>query len=163
MKIAILGAGKVGLTIALMLKKSKFCSDLSLAGIEPRPESKALGTVDFVKLDITDQSALRKFIAGRNAVVSAAPFFLNRAIAEACAHEAVSYFDLTEDVETTTLIRTLAEKAPVTFMPQCGLAPDATNIIGFGLVLLALKKFFNTPLFPALTGTRCEGVFDATL
>ena len=136
MKIAILGAGKVGTTIALMLKKSNFCSDLLIADIEPRQELKALGTIAFVTLDITDRPSLRKFIAGCDAVVSAAPFFLNRTIAEACAHEAVAYFDLTEDVETTTLIRTLAENAPVTFMPQCGLAPGAINIIGSSYAMM---------------------------
>ena len=68
MKIAILGAGKVGTTIALMLKKSKFCSNLLLADIEPRQELKSLEAIDFVKLDITDRSSLKKIIADRDAV-----------------------------------------------------------------------------------------------
>jgi saccharopine dehydrogenase-like NADP-dependent oxidoreductase len=130
MKLAILGAGKVGTTIALMLKKSKFCSDLLIADIEPRQELKKLAPIDVVKLDITDRSSLKKFIVGRDAIVSAAPFFLNQTIAEACAQTAVAYFDLTEDVETTLRIRSLAESTSVTFMPQCGLAPGAINIIG---------------------------------
>lgn len=130
MKIAILGAGKVGTTIALMLKKSTFCSDLSIADIATQIGPQALSGIDIVKLDITDKSLLRKFIVGRDAVISAAPYFLNRTIAEVCAQEDVAYFDLTEDVETTAYIRTLAEKATVTFMPQCGLAPGAINVIG---------------------------------
>ncbi len=110
MKLAILGAGKVGTTIALMLKKSKFCSDLLIADIEPRQELKKLAPIDVVKLDITDRSSLKKFIVGRDAIVSAAPFFLNQTIAEACAQTAVAYFDLTEDVETTLRIRSLGRK-----------------------------------------------------
>jgi saccharopine dehydrogenase-like NADP-dependent oxidoreductase len=51
-------------------------------------------------------------------------------IATVCAKESIAYFDLTEDVETTQKIRQLAEKSKVTFMPQCGLAPGAINIIG---------------------------------
>jgi saccharopine dehydrogenase-like NADP-dependent oxidoreductase len=45
----------------------------------------------------------------------------------------VSYFDLTEDVETTNFIRKLAKGAKATFMPQCGLAPGAINIVGGSL------------------------------
>ena len=41
----------------------------------------------------------------------------------------MAYFDLTEDIATTTHIRKLAQQAPVVFMPPCGLAPGAINII----------------------------------
>jgi saccharopine dehydrogenase-like NADP-dependent oxidoreductase len=44
-----------------------------------------------------------------------------------------SYFDLTEDVATTNFVRSLAEGNRGTFMPQCGLAPGAINIIASGL------------------------------
>jgi saccharopine dehydrogenase-like NADP-dependent oxidoreductase len=67
-------------------------------------------------------------------VVSAAPFFLNKQIAKTCAEVGRSYFDLTEDIETTRYIRDLAQGVEHTFMPQCGLAPGAINIIGSGLV-----------------------------
>ena len=130
MKLAILGAGKVGTIIALMLKKSTFCTDLLVADIEPRPEFTKLGGIDLVKMDITDQSALKKLVSDRDAVISAAPYFLNRMIAKVCARESIAYFDLTEDVETTKQIRKLAGKSKVTFMPQCGLAPGAINIVG---------------------------------
>src|SRR6202030_386482 len=44
-----------------------------------------------------------------------------------------SYFDLTEDVETANYVRSLAAESRSTFMPQCGLAPGAINIIASGL------------------------------
>ena len=55
-------------------------------------------------------------LADLDADVSAAPYNLNKGIATACAQAGVSYFDLTEDVETTNFIRDLAKKSPkVTF------------------------------------------------
>jgi len=68
--------------------------------------------------------------------VSALPFHLNKDVATICAGEGRSYFDFTEDTETTAFIRTLAAGARggQVFAPQCGLAPGAINIIGAGLV-----------------------------
>ncbi|MGA9479333.1 MAG: saccharopine dehydrogenase C-terminal domain-containing protein [Desulfobacterales bacterium] len=130
MKITILGAGKVGTTIALMLHKSDFCSDIRIGDIVEQPDFGSFVPRAYTRLDFKDPIALGKLISGRDAVVSAAPFYLNRIIAETCARERVAYFDLTEDVETTTFIRTLAQNAAVPFVPQCGLAPGAINIIG---------------------------------
>ena len=130
MKITILGSGKVGTTIALMLHKSDFCSDIRIGDIVEQPDFGTFVPRTYTQLDIKDPTALGKLISGRDAVVSAAPFYLNRIIAETCARERVAYFDLTEDVETTTFIRGLAQNATVPFVPQCGLAPGAINIIG---------------------------------
>src|SRR4029077_2827454 len=79
-------------------------------------------------------ASLAAFVKRCDAVASAAPYYLNRDIAQACANARVAYFDLTEDVATTKFIRGLARKVKgVTFMPQCGLAPGAINIVGGSL------------------------------
>ncbi|MFZ0613531.1 MAG: saccharopine dehydrogenase C-terminal domain-containing protein [Desulfobacterales bacterium] len=130
MKITILGAGKVGTAIALMLRDSDFCAELLIGDIVAPADAGTASPALYSQIDINDPVALDKLIAGRDAVVSAAPFYLNRIIAEACARAGVAYFDLTEDVETTSYIRGLAQNAAVPFVPQCGLAPGAINIIG---------------------------------
>ena len=87
-----------------------------------------------MRLDVARTAALAAFVKKCDAVASAAPYFLNKAIASACAGAGVSYFDLTEDVVTTNFIRALARKTKgATFMPQCGLAPGAINIVGGSL------------------------------
>ena len=132
MKIAILGAGKVGVTLAVMLEHCDFCSKVDL--IDQRtPFLPALPKVHFKKIDFTDSRRLNAVIRNKDAVVSAAPFFLNQRIAVSCAKRGVAYFDLTEDVETTNAVRELAKGSKTTFMPQCGLAPGAINIIGSSL------------------------------
>jgi len=130
MHVAILGAGKVGVTIATILQNSKFCRKIRLGDIQPQPELKLASEVHFEVVDFNAIDALHAMVAGSDAVVSAAPFYLNRTIAEACAANRIAYFDLTEDVETTDFIRGLAQDLDVPFMPQCGLAPGTINIIG---------------------------------
>jgi saccharopine dehydrogenase-like NADP-dependent oxidoreductase len=84
-------------------------------------------------VDVNRRPQLDAFVKACDVIVSAAPYFLNQAIAAACARHRVAYFDLTEDVVTTNFIRELAKKSRVTFMPQCGLAPGAINIVGGSL------------------------------
>ncbi len=133
MEICILGAGKVGTTIGAMLESCAFCQKVHLADNRPPTALPGLAKTEVETFDFADRARLKAFVAGKDAVVSAAPFYLNRDIAAACAAAAVAYFDLTEDVETTAVVRRLAEGAKVPFMPQCGLAPGAINIIGASL------------------------------
>ncbi len=133
MKIGIVGAGKVGATIATLLESCKFCKSVALADSRANIDLTGLKKSRFVQADATDKAALAAFVAGVDAIVSAGPYFLNKPIAAACAKAGVSYFDLTEDVGTTSYVRKLAKKSKATFMPQCGLAPGAINIVGGSL------------------------------
>jgi saccharopine dehydrogenase-like NADP-dependent oxidoreductase len=133
MTIGIIGAGKVGATIATLLESCDFCSGVVLGDVRPL-KFPGLKKARGQRLDVGRGPALAAFVRQCDAVVSAAPYYLNKGIAEACARAGVSYFDLTEDVATTDFIRGLARKAKsVTLMPQCGLAPGAINIVGGSL------------------------------
>jgi saccharopine dehydrogenase-like NADP-dependent oxidoreductase len=134
MSIGVIGAGKIGATIAALLESCSFCSAVALADVRTGAKIGGLGKASASRLDVQRRAALAAFVRRCDAVVSAVPYFLNRQIAEACARARVAYFDLTEDVATTTLVRTLArETKGVTFIPQCGLAPGAINIVGGAL------------------------------
>src|SRR5690606_4479602 len=80
-------------------------------------------------VDIADGAAMRKLLAGRFAVLSAAPYHLTVAIAEAAADAGVHYLDLTEDVESTRQVKRIAAEAKTAFIPQCGLAPGFISIV----------------------------------
>ncbi len=133
MKIGILGAGKVGTAIAALLDITRFVDSIVLADVQLVENLDGLRKVRFRKLDVLSESELANFVGDSDAIVSATPYYLNKTIAKACADFGRSYFDLTEDVDTANFVRALAAESRSTFMPQCGLAPGAINIIASGL------------------------------
>lgn len=133
MKIGIAGAGKIGATIATLLESCGFCKAVLLADTRSNIDLKGLKKSKFKQVDVKDAAQLARFVGSVDAVVNALPFFLNKSLASACAEAGVSYFDLSEDVNTTNFVRELSGRAKATFMPQCGLAPGAINIVGGSL------------------------------
>lgn len=124
-RVAVLGLGKVGELVAALAVRSGF----DVVGFDAAPRSDLEIAVQ--RLDVTDPDAVRAALVSTDAVVSCLPYFLNAAVAQIAAEAGVHYFDLTEDVATTTVVRALAESHPgLVFAPQCGLAPGLIGIIG---------------------------------
>ncbi|MEE2951863.1 Saccharopine dehydrogenase, NADP-dependent [Fulvimarina manganoxydans] len=128
--VVVIGAGKIGGAIALMLAATGdwrvSVADRSaeqLAKLDKHP------AIDTLALDILNQDAVVEALRGHFAVLSAAPFHLTGRIAEAARLAGVHYLDLTEDVATTRIVEALAEGAESTFIPQCGLAPGFISIV----------------------------------
>jgi len=134
--ILIFGAGKVGLTIAHLLHHSGdytvTLADKSAVQLE---RATTLLPVHTLELDAGDAQGLKTALEGVSCVVSAGPYFVNAALATAALEAGASYFDLTEDRETTAQIRALAGQARAgqVFMPQCGLAPGFIGILAADL------------------------------
>lgn len=132
-RVAIVGAGRIGTSICSLLEK---VGDYQLLLIDQ--DSKALEAfgaserVEKRQLNIADAARLQQQIGTCHAVVSACGYDSNPAIAEAAAKGGVSYFDLTEDIETTRAIQRIADTAGAgqVFIPQCGLAPGFIGILG---------------------------------
>jgi saccharopine dehydrogenase-like NADP-dependent oxidoreductase len=120
--VAVIGNGKIGKIIASLLKSEYF--NVTVA------DQDTSGS-DCIPIDASDEKQIEHFLKGKDVVVSAAPYFLNKKIAYVASEMGVAYFDLTEDTDVTSYIKNLDTK---TFMmPQCGLAPGAVNIIGSNL------------------------------
>ena len=134
MKIVIVGAGKIGATIADMLAGTGdyrvTVVDRSQAQLDALEVGANIATR---QLDIGQDGALESVLAGKFAVLSAAPFHLTTKIAEAAAKTGVHYLDLTEDVASTRRVKELAAGANTTFIPQCGLAPGFISIVAHDL------------------------------
>jgi len=134
-KIMVAGVGKIGSAIAALLGATRDysvtvadASPAALAGIKTGPRVQGLA------LDISNPAALRAALAGHYAVLSAAPFHLTTAIAEAAVAEGVHYLDLTEDVASTRRVKELAAAgARTALIPQCGLAPGFVSIVAADL------------------------------
>ncbi len=129
-EIVVVGAGKIGATIADMLAETGdyrvTIIDRSAAQLRALDVANAVATRE---LDIEDASALEAVLAGKFAVLSAAPFHLTRRIAEAASKTGIHYLDLTEDVLSTRRVKELARDAKSAFIPQCGLAPGFISIV----------------------------------
>lgn len=127
--IVVVGGGRIGATIADMLVG---CGDYGVTIIDRSLEQLDAIEVDAAVhklcLDVSAPGALDAALEGKFAVLSAAPFNLTIAIAEAAARAGVHYLDLTEDVKSTRRVRQIAAGARTAFIPQCGLAPGFVAI-----------------------------------
>ncbi len=139
MRIALLGAGHIGQTIARLLhnagdyevmvidRSAQALSQLASEGLRTRV------------VETSDGAALDAALRGQQAVVNALPYHLAITAARAAVAGGCHYFDLTEDVAATREIKVIARDADSILMPQCGLAP------GFiGIVAHHMTKSFDT-------------------
>lgn len=152
-RIAVVGAGQIGSIIAGMLSDQGHrvtLADASTAQLAT-VQSRAFETQI---VDASDGRAVAAFLADKDIVVSACPYFLNKGIAKAAVETGTHYFDLTEDVETTAYIKQIAEGASVALMPQCGLAPGFICVLGadmaarFDKVRTIKMRVGALPLYP---------------
>jgi saccharopine dehydrogenase-like NADP-dependent oxidoreductase len=135
-RVLLLGAGKIGQAVAHFLTKSGDY-DVLVADADERALGRleAAANLATLRLDASDSAAVLAAMRGRDAVLSALSFDMNRTVAKAALDAGCSYFDLTEDVATTKFVKTLAAEAKdgQIFMPQCGLAPGFVSIAAYDL------------------------------
>jgi saccharopine dehydrogenase-like NADP-dependent oxidoreductase len=133
--VAIVGAGNIGSMMADWLERT---GDYHVTVIDKSAEQLArltvTGAADRIALDVEEPAVLARALAGKFAVLSAAPFHVTGKVAEAAARAGVHYLDLTEDVAVTRKVKALAEGASTAFIPQCGLAPGFITIVACDLV-----------------------------
>ena len=130
MKIALLGAGHIGQTIARLMQHSGDYQvtvfDQSAAALKRAADASGAATC---VVDSDDHAALLAALRGHDTVINALPYHLAVTAASLSHQAGCHYFDLTEDVAATQQIKQLAEGAGTAFMPQCGLAPGFIGIV----------------------------------
>ena len=125
--IAVVGLGKVGSLVATLL------SDLfTVTGIDQRKPQDEL-PFEIITGSVSDSIFIEQALKDKDAVVSCLPYNLNLPVANAAFKLGIHYFDLTEDVPTTSAIRIMAETSKGVMAPQCGLAPGFIGIVGANL------------------------------
>ena len=134
-RIAVIGAGKIGSTVAGLLAG---CGSYEVLLIDQDREAltacAGLVHVDVKAMAIDDPEALAAPIAGVFAVVNCAPYHLTTVVARAAKAAGAHYLDLTEDVAASRIVRDLAVGAATAFIPQCGLAPGFITIAAWDLI-----------------------------
>src|SRR3954467_1185251 len=136
-RVLLLGAGKIGRTIARFLmdsgdyevlvgdvNESALTRIAKLTGAEAR------------QIDASNEAELADAMQSYETVLSALSFYHNPTVARAALKTGLSYFDLTEDVSTSDAVAAIAEKAAQgqIFMPQSGLAPGFISIAANDLI-----------------------------
>jgi saccharopine dehydrogenase-like NADP-dependent oxidoreductase len=135
-KVLLLGGGKIGRMIAPLLAGAGDyrvrVGDVDLHALERLRERVDIETVA-VHAERVEQ--LQAAMQGCDSVLSALSFHHNPLVAEVALEQGLSYFDLTEDIETTRRVRAVAERARPgqIFMPQCGLAPGFISVVAHHL------------------------------
>jgi saccharopine dehydrogenase-like NADP-dependent oxidoreductase len=134
-KVLLLGAGKIGITIARFLSHVKDYDVLAGDVDEAALQRVGRAGLTTIRLDTSDPVALAAAMQGRQSVLSALSFALNPAVAKSALAQGLSYFDLTEDVATTRVVKEVSQQAKPgqIFMPQCGLAPGFVSIAAYDL------------------------------
>src|SRR5262245_57794914 len=134
-QVLLLGAGKIGNAVAKFLSRSGdfdvLVGDIDEAALGRLRES----GIKTVKLDSSNADQLANAMKGRGSVLSALNYTLNATVARTALKAGLSYFDLTEDVNTTKTVQEVAQQAKPgqIFMPQCGLAPGFVAIAAYHL------------------------------
>ena len=123
MNVAVLGYGTIGEAIKKLLDKSNLTSNLHPHGT--RIKVTAYDIVE--KPNCTKITRVKEVTSNNDLVICSTPYNVNKQVAKSCTKNNCHYIDLTEDTENTEYIRRIANKQM--FIPQCGLAPGAVNII----------------------------------
>jgi len=110
--VLVLGAGKVGGTVADMLA-DYHRMPVTLADRDPPRRALDDPLVRRTVLDVEDDAALAAALAGHQLLINALPFQQAGRVAAAARTLGVHYLDLTEDVAATRAIRGLADGAAV--------------------------------------------------
>lgn len=126
--VLVLGAGKVGSTVADMVAEYHRVPVTLADQLAGKPSSDPL--IRRITLNVEDDTALAGELASHTVVINALPFFLAARVATQAARLGVHYFDLTEDVAATHAIRQLSGEATSVLMPQSGLAPGVIGMLG---------------------------------
>jgi saccharopine dehydrogenase-like NADP-dependent oxidoreductase len=146
-KVLVLGAGKVGKSVAeLLLIAGRGEYNVTIADRDDANLREAEGVLKLLKplvpfkvefttrkIDVADPAQVKAALAGHEYVICMLPFNFVAGIAEAANELGVHYFDVTEDVETTDRVKAIADqgRAKVALVPQCGLAPGYIAIAGY--------------------------------
>ena len=141
--ILVLGAGRIGKTIAFLTQKLIFEAYATVPSVVIADTSEhAMNDplLDTIEKHVMGKSELLYDLADKykpDLIVNALPHGMNAMAQDTAIRNGISYLDLTEDVNDTARLTSRAKhegKPGMVLMPQQGLAPGIINIIGSWLV-----------------------------
>lgn len=136
MKIIVFGSGCMGTATAFDLVKNDAITEVVLADIDPERLRKAkafIGSdkIKTKKVDVSDYDAVVNVIRGYDAAISCVTYMFNYTLARAAVYTGVNFCDLggnNDTVDEEFSLHKKAEKASITVIPDCGLAPGMVSM-----------------------------------
>jgi lysine 6-dehydrogenase len=137
MKLLVLGAGLQGCACAYDLLQNPAVSRVTLADLRPEKLPRFLagdwkGRLRTLKLDVSDDAAVRAAFKGHAAVMSAIPYYYNGPMAKAAVECGCHFSDLGGNTDIVLEQKKLHREAMgkgISVIPDCGLAPGMVNIL----------------------------------
>jgi lysine 6-dehydrogenase len=138
----VIGAGLMGSAVALDLAGRADIDEVVLADRDVRRAQEAAKRVRSPRvrpllLDATAPRAVREAMASATVSVSAVPYFLNAALAQAAVEARCHFLDLggnNDAVARELALDEGARAAGITIVPDCGLAPGMASVLAAGAV-----------------------------
>jgi saccharopine dehydrogenase-like NADP-dependent oxidoreductase len=125
-KILLIGFGMIGQAIHSLLKLNGYSNIFVL---DSRANPSHIETSGYHQIDMNDHEETLRICRDMDIIISALPFHLNTRIVDIASELRKPYFDLTEDISVTRYLERIAKNAKSFYMPHCGLAPGAINVI----------------------------------
>jgi len=142
MKIAILGAGMVGRTMAVDLCKKYDVTSFDISEHALATLSSKEPTVKTVKADLGNYAAYGQLLSGFDYVITAVPGFMGYKTLEAVIKAKKNVADISFFPEDALALNTLAKENNVTAIVDCGVAPGMSNyIIGYHNATMQITSF----------------------
>jgi len=154
MKIALFGTGRMGRTIAYMIKQ---LGDHVIYTWDTEERSVYEGSMNPIKgfcsdhHTACDMEGITPIVEHFDLVISALPYHLNFSLAKLCIQKKIPYCDLGGSVPVSDKINEMAERHGATVFTDLGLAPGWANI-------LAEEALRTSSESPHTIKMRCGGI-----
>lgn len=141
MKVIVLGAGMVGSTIAIDLKKSHDVTAVDINKTNLNQLSKKY-KINFIVADISNQNELKKIVNNYDLVISAVPGFIGFQTLKTIIETRKNVVDISFLPENSLELDKIAKKNNVTAIVDFGVAPGLSNIIlGYHNEIMKISEF----------------------
>ncbi|WP_332681656.1 saccharopine dehydrogenase family protein [Bosea sp. (in: a-proteobacteria)] len=133
-RVVIVGGGRVGSALALLLKQTAEFEVVVVDPTEPaRRRMEELG-LPLAEVDPGNAAQIDRLLAEAQAVVAALPSSATPTVAAAARRNGVHYLDLSDDTAGLEAVRHEARAAAGCFIPQCGISPGLVSQLVLDLV-----------------------------
>ena len=146
MKLLVIGSGMMGSAAAYDMARQPDIMSVTLADANIKRAREVAARINHihggkkvkaVSLDASDQKSAARVMQGHKAALSAVPYFLNLALAQAAIEAGCHFADLGGNntvVRQELALSHKAEKRGVAIAPDCGLSPGMASVLGGELV-----------------------------